>query len=162
MSICQKWNLCDLLIYSSEVILTLQPEDRINKDVHFRVLFAGYFSIIFYRGQLYYMRLNFAGMNKKRCSISVYFLAVRLLMSLRKVIYPVFSYSSQFSCFHHQDNISNQMSYCYFKSKIYFLSLLQTFTPIFRTYQVFCYIPPWHSLYNHISEFLLDCPNQVL
>ena len=41
-------------------------------------------------------------------------------MSLRKVIYPDFSYSSQFSYFY-QENISNKMSYCYLKSKIYFL-----------------------------------------
>lgn len=60
-------------------------------------------------------------MNKKSCLIPVYFLAVRLWMCLRKVIYPDVLYSSQFRCFHHQDCISNQMSYFYFKSKICFL-----------------------------------------
>lgn len=51
----------------------------------------------------------------------MYFLAVRLWMCLRKVIYPDFLYSSQFRCFHHQDCISNQMSYFYLMSKICFL-----------------------------------------
>lgn len=102
-------------------------------------------------------------------SLSKCFLAVKLQISLRKVIYSEFPYSFQFVNFHHQENISNQMSYCYLKPKAHFLhprfqtmssSAISFLDPLFTTVFQSSYLIPFSSsqqFYNpHFDSSLLS------